>query len=210
MSKIENIVFDLGGVLINLREEQDWLNNKIKPLIGERPFQRLQSMTIFEDYEVGAFSSTEFYNRMLTLSEKKFSEHVFKRAWNARLLDIPKHRIDLLVQLAEKYPLYLLSNTNDNHLKFILAYINETFGYPVFEKVFKTCFYSQRLKLAKPGTAIYNEVAQQAGFDVSKTVFIDDSSANVEGAKAAGWQAIHFENDAQFRSDLAALLSIQL
>ncbi|HEY0125078.1 MAG TPA: HAD-IA family hydrolase, partial [Rhizobium sp.] len=58
--------------------------------------------------------------------------------------------------------------------------------------------------LIKPDVAIYETHVKSFGLDPASTIFIDDSLANVEGAKAAGWHAVHFTGAAKLRSDLAA------
>ena len=63
---------------------------------------------------------------------------------------------------------------------------------------------SGEVGLIKPDVAIYETHAQNHGLDPARTLFIDDSLANVEGAKAAGWQAVQFTGADKLRRDLAA------
>lgn len=60
------------------------------------------------------------------------------------------------------------------------------------------------VRLIKPDVAIYETHAKSFGLEPAATIFIDDSLPNVEGAKAAGWQAVHFTGAEKLRSDLAA------
>jgi 2-haloacid dehalogenase len=55
----------------------------------------------------------------------------------------------------------------------------------------------------KPDLSIYETHAKSFGLDPASTIFIDDSLANVEGARAAGWKAVHFTGAEQLRADLA-------
>jgi 2-haloacid dehalogenase len=64
---------------------------------------------------------------------------------------------------------------------------------------------SGQIGLIKPDLAIYDRHARDFGLEPRQTVFIDDSAANVEGARAAGWQAIHFTGADALRADLGAL-----
>lgn len=64
---------------------------------------------------------------------------------------------------------------------------------------------SGRIGLIKPDTAIYDRHAREFGLEPRRTVFIDDSQANVEGAVAAGWQAIQFIDAERLKADLVAL-----
>ncbi|MBU1325911.1 MAG: HAD family phosphatase [Alphaproteobacteria bacterium] len=64
---------------------------------------------------------------------------------------------------------------------------------------------SGEIGLIKPDLAIYERHAREFGLEPRHTVFIDDAAANVDGARAAGWQAIHFTGAERLRADLRAL-----
>ena len=64
---------------------------------------------------------------------------------------------------------------------------------------------SGQIGLIKPDVAIYERHARDFRLEPRHTVFIDDSPANVAGALAAGWQAIHFTGAERLRAALAAL-----
>ena len=61
---------------------------------------------------------------------------------------------------------------------------------------------SGEIGLIKPDVAIYERHASDFSLDPSATLFIDDSAANVDGAKAAGWQAVRFTNAETLKADL--------
>ena len=64
---------------------------------------------------------------------------------------------------------------------------------------------SGEVRLLKPQREIYDHHVSSFGLDPAATLFIDDSEKNVDGAKAAGWQALHFRDAATLASDLARL-----
>jgi len=64
---------------------------------------------------------------------------------------------------------------------------------------------SGEIGLIKPDITIYQRHAADFGLDPAHTIFIDDAPANVEGAKAAGWQAVHFESPEKLKTDLKSL-----
>tara|TARA_B100001105_G_scaffold244225_1_gene225798 strand:- start:43 stop:669 length:627 start_codon:yes stop_codon:yes gene_type:complete len=64
---------------------------------------------------------------------------------------------------------------------------------------------SGEIGLIKPDQAIYDRHVDVFDLDPAACLFIDDSLPNVEGAIAAGWQAVHFVDPAQLRMDLKAL-----
>ncbi len=60
------------------------------------------------------------------------------------------------------------------------------------------------IKLIKPDVAIYELHARDFGLNPAATLFIDDTAINVEGAKAAGWQAVQFTGAEKLKQDLQA------
>ena len=63
---------------------------------------------------------------------------------------------------------------------------------------------SGEIGLIKPELAIYERHARDFGLAPAHTLFIDDAEKNVEGARAAGWNAVHFKDAEKLKSDLAA------
>lgn len=61
---------------------------------------------------------------------------------------------------------------------------------------------SGKVKLLKPDPQIYRRHTEDFSLDLAKTLFIDDSAANVQGAQAFGWQAVLFEGPEKLRADL--------
>ncbi|HRE96809.1 MAG TPA: HAD family phosphatase, partial [Flavobacteriales bacterium] len=70
---------------------------------------------LFDDLETGKISSADFRNEVRKLSSDALSDQQIDKAWNSILLDLPENRVELLYKLKQKFPLYLLSNTNEIH-----------------------------------------------------------------------------------------------
>ncbi|MEZ5001838.1 MAG: HAD family phosphatase [Chitinophagales bacterium] len=210
MTKIRNIIFDLGGVIINIRSEEDWYKNYMIPLLGEPGLANAIEKGIFELFELGNITVNDFYKNLSSLSSNNFSFDELETAWNGRLLAIPEVRIDLLYELSQSYNLFLLSNTNQIHCDFILNYIKEKFSKDVFEEVFETTYYSFKLQRIKPDIEIYEIVIQDASLAANETLFIDDSLVNLSAPQTIGIRTIHFVNDEQFRTALSLLLNDQI
>jgi HAD superfamily hydrolase (TIGR01509 family) len=66
-------------------------------------------------------------------------------------------------------------------------------------------FFSHQLRAAKPEPAIYRALEVRLGLSASEILLIDDSSANTEGARDAGWQVIEFQDSEGLARDLADL-----
>ena len=64
---------------------------------------------------------------------------------------------------------------------------------------------SGEIRSIKPDRAIYDHHVKAFGIDPSASLFIDDSRKNVDGAKAAGWQAVLFTDVPTLERDLRQL-----
>lgn len=187
---IKNIIFDLGGVILNIDYEKTI--NEFKKL-GVDDFQKIFSQAeqnkISEDFEKGLIPEEKFYQSILSKSEKHFTKNQFKLAWNAMLLDFPLERLKLLKRIKEKYRIFLLSNTNETHLMAFYEQLEKIYGVEKFKHLFERVYYSHLIKLRKPNTEVYNYVMEENSLKKEETLFIDDSIKNVEGALKSGIHA---------------------
>ena len=135
MKKNKNIIFDLGGVLLNLnfgaieRRFQELLGNDYYLL-----FRDLKTQNIFNKFEVGDFSEEIFLEYFL--KSTKLTQEQVLTAWNSILLDLPLHRLDFLKRLRKDYNIYLLSNTNYTHVQKIEADLKAQYGIQDFRAAF--------------------------------------------------------------------------
>ena len=99
-------------------------------------------------------------------------------------------------QLQKNYKVYLLSNTNIIHFWHYTKEFFENYNIQMID-LFDKLFLSYEIGLHKPDTSIYSYVIEDLGIEPSKTVFIDDSLANIESAAGLGINIIHItgEND---------------
>lgn len=75
-------------------------------------------------------------------------------------------------------------------------------SHPRLGEVFGTLVISGEEGMIKPDSRIFEMLCERAGVAPSDCVFIDDSPKNVDGAKAAGWDAIHFTGAEALRTAL--------
>lgn len=194
MNGIKNIIFDLGGVLLNLdipKAEETFVK------MGAPRFRELFALghatSFFKDYEVGRINDEAFVDELQKLTGGKHSREEAIAGWNAMLLDFPPARIALLDELRSKYRLFLFSNTNALHLKAFHQKFADNFGGRTLDSLFEKAYYSHLINLRKPDTAAFDYVINDSRLNASETLFIDDALVNIEGARAAGLQGIHLE-----------------
>ena len=189
MAILKNIIFDLGGVLLNINY------NKTKDAfkaLGYEDFENMYNQysanSLFEHLETGRVSNEDFYKSMMLGREQKVSRDEVTNAWNSMLLDFRLNTIEFLKELAGKYDLYLLSNTNAIHLEAFKAIFTQQTGYHDIDEFFKKSYYSNLVNLRKPNRDIFEFVLADAGIIASETLFIDDSWNNIETASAMGFK----------------------
>ena len=191
MAPVKNIIFDLGGVLLNLDVPKTSEAFKVLGLTHIDELFRIGFATsYFRDYEMGTISDEVFIQKAQQDSAPGTTAAQIITAWNDMLLDFPAERVEFLKQLQSKYKLYLFSNTNQIHLLHFHKAYHEVYGNNM-DDLFIKAYYSHLIKLRKPDVAAFEYVIKDSGVHAAETLFIDDALINVEGALKAGLQAIH-------------------
>ncbi len=192
MAKIKNLLFDLGGVLLNI--DYNKTADAFKKL-GVQQFDELYSQSganhLFEALETGKISEDDFYKTILQYCYPSTNKEQLTTAWNAILLNFRIKSLHHLSELKNKYNIYLLSNTNSIHLKAFNKIFDEEIGNGHLDDYFIKAYYSHKIHLRKPYSSTYQFVLDDAGIYAEETLFIDDSIVNIEGAKKAGLAAHH-------------------
>jgi putative hydrolase of the HAD superfamily len=193
MPNIKNIIFDLGGVILNIDFKK---TNEAFHAIGFENFaehiSQFHITDLFLDYEVGQIDDIEFIDSVAKLSAAPMSREKIVDAWNALLLDFPKERIDLLKRIKSKYRTFLLSNTNSIHLQEYQKRLHREQGV-YLEDLFEKTYYSHVVKLRKPDADIFNLVLKENNLVPSETLFIDDTYSNFSEAEKLGIQIYHLK-----------------
>lgn len=189
MAKPKNIIFDFGGVLLNLD-----IPSTIKAFrqLGipdfDLHFTQYSADPVIEDLETGKISNEDFLDRLVVLGGGVFNTAQATEAWNAMMLGYRKSSLDFLKTLANDHRLFLLSNTNDIHHQKFTSYIFEQTGYATLDEFFEKAYYSHKIGLRKPYAAVFEFVLKDAGLQAAETLFIDDSYTNTDAAEALGFK----------------------
>jgi HAD superfamily hydrolase (TIGR01509 family) len=194
MNKIKNIVFDLGGVLMNLdvpRTIKAFKNLGIENIVNETGHNYQHSF--FYEFEIGAISENTFLQNLSNLSKLKPNKIEIKNAWNEMILDIPKNRIDFIKNLKPNYNLFLLSNTNSIHQHKFTSEFEDNFEFSL-NSLFKKAYYSHEVKIRKPDKEVFDLILNDSKLKAEETLFVDDSLPNIQSAKNTGINTFHIQN----------------
>jgi glucose-1-phosphatase len=195
---IEAIIFDLGGVILNLN-----VRNSIDEFIklgfsnAEEEMGKIlnripgDELGIFHLYETGMINSTQFRAGIRKYVDRDLDDRDIDRAWTAMLLDLPLSNFNMMEMISKSFRIFLLSNTNAIHIENLHAISQNNHGFSSLVKLFEKVYYSHEVKMRKPDVEIYHHVLKDAGLNADSTLFIDDSLINVQGAQKAGLHAYH-------------------
>lgn len=194
---IKNIIFDFGGVLldidiprtINAFQELGLTNMKSGEI-------HPNNAGVFLQLELGNISEEQFIKTLQSYvpqGEPIPTQAQILDAWNTLLLPYDWKRFELLDQLkVSGYKIFLLSNTNLPHRDYFIAKFDlENPAGRTFESYFDHCFYSDTMHLRKPDPQIYITALQEAGIKADDTLFIDDNKPNTDAAAKLGIHTFH-------------------
>ncbi len=197
---IENIIFDFGGVIIDI---DPLLTIKELEKLGFHDIEKLKTKDFYQKvifkFEKGIDTPAVFRDKLRKYLRMDLADQQLDDAWNALLYDIPEERIRIIEQVKKHYPIYLLSNSNEIHYDLFVRDLQLRFGYREFDELFDKAYFSFDLHLAKPHEEIFEFVINQHHLIPEKTLFIDDRIENIEGAHKAGLRTYHLVSPRRIR-----------
>ena len=189
--KFKAVIFDFGNVIINIDFKRIYQTFAIYTSKSETYIEKqITDNQLFRRYESGQFTDEEFREIIRQILGFPLSDTEIDKAWNAVLLDIPVDRIELIKKIRQKYPVYLLSNTNNIHIKASNDYLQKEHGISNLDQLFDQLFLSYEMGMWKPDADIYYHVLKKIKLQPNETLFLDDNIKNIESASAIGLQTI--------------------
>lgn len=203
-SNISTLIFDFGGVLINLDLDQCILNLKKLGLENvEQYLSNFGQKDFFLQFEKGQIGTVIFREEIRKLTPKKLTDAEIDTAWCSFLCDIPSEKLEMLLQLRKKFRILMLSNTNPLHIEVSAASEFEKTGRKRSD-YFDKCYLSYEMNMAKPDEEIFQAILDTEQVQPSECLFLDDGIKNIEKAKNMGFQT-YLVND---NEDLSFLLNL--
>lgn len=202
---IKNLLFDLGGVIMDIRR-QDCI--EAYRLLGmrepERFFGEYSQQGPFKLLEEGKMSVDEFHTGMRAEFDSAVTDAEIDAAFCAFLTGIPVHRLEALRELRKRYGIYLLSNTNEIMWQSKIADEFRKEGRER-EDYFDGIVTSFEAKALKPDARIFDYACHKLGIRPDETLFVDDSQSNLEAAAALGFKTLLATPGSEFPEAIAAL-----
>jgi glucose-1-phosphatase len=180
---IRAVVFDLGNVLIRFDPRI-----ALKKLVAytdlsvEDLWHTVRDTELEHAYERGEISTSAFIQRAIFAGKLTCSEDQFLKAFQEIFWENDSV-VATVRNLQGKTRLLLASNTNDGHFD----YLTRTFD---VLNCFDHIGVSHLAKARKPERAFYQSIQNHAHCLPEECLFFDDLPANVEAAKAFGWNSM--------------------
>jgi glucose-1-phosphatase len=196
IKKIKNILFDLGGVILDIDFEN---TSKAFRKMGLKNFEDLYAQCLNNDLfiklETGLVSPDNFRKEIKKMSDKPISDNEIDDAWNSMIIGFPPENIRLLMKLKGTFKTFLISNTNKIHFQFYNRMLIEKHGVAGISDLFMKDYYSHNTGLRKPDKDFFNLVLNENKLQPSETLFIDDTMINIESAQSLGINTFLFTGE---------------
>ena len=201
METVRNVIFDLGGVLLDWNPggilERCYADSASRDVMRDALF-RHEDWLAFNRSE---FTEPELLARVQQRTARSLRELTLLLDTVRESLVVKPETVALLRSLSERrVPLYCLSDMPVS----VFAHVRQRYD---FLDAFLGIVISGDVGMMKPERAIFEYLLTHYGLAAETTVFVDDHPPNIEGAKAAGLQTIHFRNAEQCARDLETRLN---
>ncbi len=191
------LLFDLGGVIVSIdfgKAFAHWARAAGASAHELRARYRFDPP--YERHERGEIDEFEYYASLRHSLGIDLDDATWAAGWGAIFGDEIAPTVELVRRVKDRVPVYAFSNSNVAHHrvwsgKFAPALAN-----------FREVFVSSSLRVRKPERAAFEQIARQIGVPPGEILFFDDTPENIEGARAAGLQAVHVEGPQDVRDAL--------
>ena len=192
--KIRNIIFDLGGVIVDLDPPRTF--SEFAALSG-KPVEEIVNLyhntMFFRHYETGRISDETFRNSIREALAIDSSDEQIDHAWNAILVGMHEPKKQMLLSARKKFNIFLLSNTNHIHTLRFERFFDDVGDGLNIHSIFKRVYYSFSMNLRKPDPEIFEYVISDNNLDRSQTLLVDDNRDNIESARNIGLKVLQVE-----------------
>ena len=192
MKNINTIIFDLGAVILNINY-QNTINefNKLGIITPSFTYSKQTQNDLFNQIETGRISANDFLLELQRRTKTATIKQITK-AWNSMILELPNYRVTFLKSIKTQYTIYLLSNTNEIHIKAIKDKIGKK-RWSEFCSLFKKTYLSHKIGLRKPNKDIFEHVLNEQNLNTHNVLFIDDSLQHIQSANKLGINTYHLK-----------------
>jgi putative hydrolase of the HAD superfamily len=193
--KIELVLFDLGGVLVELHGVSTmlaWMGNTVQV---DELWKLWLTSPVVREFETGRTAPNDFADRIIREMTLPVGRKEFLDAFSGWLQGLYPGAMELVRSVPERFTRATLSNTNVLHWDRMMTEFE-------LENEFHRHFASHLTVRIKPDPDAFQFVAETMGCKPSAVFFIDDNSLNVEAARKVGMHAAQTKGPTEARQAL--------
>jgi len=199
---VEALLFDLGGVVFTLDWERMFACWSRHAGVPARELRAKFSFDApYERHERGEIGERDYYAALRESLGIALTDEQLAEGWGAIFADEIPETVGLLRSIRGNVPLYAFSNSNAAHARLWRRRFAAALA--VFDRIFVSC----ELGARKPERAAFEAIARAIGVPLERILFFDDTRENVEGARAAGLQAVLVKSPRDVREALRPWLA---
>ena len=207
MRQIKNVVFDFGGVIIDIdrdRAVKKFVEIGVKD--ADNLLDKYHQKGIFLEIEDGRIDAESFRLKLSEICGKELTYKEVELGWRGFVTAVEQYKLDYLNILRQrKYNVYILSNTNPYIMGWARSREFTSAGRPLDDYVDKI-YASYEVKCVKPDRGIFEYMIKDAALNPSETVFVDDGASNISIGKVFGFVTLQPANGEDWREKLEKLL----
>ena len=201
---LKNYIFDLGGVLLDIRLQNAYERFTALGLPSAELAQGSSVYKLLEEYQLGYVTTDDFCKQIANKCAKPATPQDIEQAWNSICIGVAERKLQALRRLqqsANVASVSLLSNTNALHWECSCKNWFNANGNKL-EDFFDKIFLSQDLHLQKPDPEIFNTAIRELKASPAETIFIDDSPVNTAAAATCGLKTLTVTADVDWINEL--------
>lgn len=206
MKQIKNIVFDFGGVIIDI--DRDGAVRRFEEIgvkEADSLLDKYHQKGIFLEVEDGRIDAESFRLKLSEMAGKELAYDEVESGWRGFITDTPQYKLDYMAELRKNYRVYILSNTNPYIMGWARSPRFTAAGKPLDAYVDKI-YASYEVKSVKPNREIFDFMIKDAALDPAETVFVDDGASNIAIGNELGFVTLQPANGEDWRQKLEKLL----
>ena len=197
MGLIKTVLFDLGNVLVHIDPDTFWRKLGLLSTEETSPYTD-EYISWIRKYETGHIGTNDFLKGLCTIFNNRFTIDRLEFAFSGIIQEPVAEMIDIVRCISSTHKTALASNTSEIHYNLSRMKCDAL-------RVLHKHYLSYQLHSMKPAGGFYDAIIKDRGVTSAELLFIDDSSENVEAAKLAGMQAIHFKSVDHLKTALQSL-----
>lgn len=194
MQNIETLVFDYGGVIVNIDDNKvakamtDLGVSRFKQILHAKKIKQL-----IRQFIDGLIPTDQTLAEILSHCRKNVTKEELLQVLNELCGDLPVSRLQTLARLKKRYKVYLLSNISDVLWENSVKQIKSCGFEP--EECFDDFLLSYEMGVAKPDVRIYEMMIAKTGLNPATTIYFDDREDNYKAGKSLGFHSVYVKTN---------------